>query len=471
MLAAFAAAAAPRAAFRGGRVGGGCARPRGLRAAAVRMKLTTGIVGCPNVGKSTLMNALVEGGAALAGNYPFCTVEPNVGIAAVPDTRLDVLGGINESAKTVPTTLEFVDIAGLVAGASKGEGLGNKFLASIRECDAIVHVCRCFEDDNIVHVAGSVDPLRDIEVINLELGLADVAQVDKRLRKARAPRGGKSDADPNEVSALEKILPELDAGGLARLVDLTPEEVAAVKPLGLLTMKPVVYAANVADAELAAGNERVEAVREYAGKHGDKVVIVSAQVEAELAELSPEDKAEFLEALDVTPGTTGLPALVAATYELLGLRTYFTSGPTETRAWTITAGMKAPQAAGVIHGDVRFQANLLSMTGRVRRYDLHHLTAPLSSLLFLCFLTLFSTRSLRDSSSAASSAPRRCRTTTSSRLAARRRRARAAKCAARARTTLSPRATSCCSASTCSRRAGARRLFAQTRCCATRSSA
>lgn len=355
MLAAF-ACAAPRAAFLGARLGGGgsgglCPR-RGLRAAAVSMKLKTGIVGCPNVGKSTLMNALVEGSAALAGNYPFCTVEPNIGVAAVPDSRLGVLGEINESVKTVPTTLEFVDIAGLVEGASKGEGLGNKFLASIRECDAIVHVCRCFEDENIVHVAGSVDPLRDIEVINLELGLSDLSQVDKRLRKSRAPRGGKSDADPNEVSALEKIMPELDAGGLARLVDLSPEEIEAVKPLGLLTMKPVVYAANVEDSELATGNERVEQVREYAAQHGDKVVIVSAQVESELVELSEEDKAEFLEALDVKPGTTGLTALVAATYDLLGLRTYFTSGPKETRAWTITAGMKAPQAAGVIHGDV-----------------------------------------------------------------------------------------------------------------------
>jgi ribosome-binding ATPase len=353
-LAAFAAGAAvagPRATFLGGRLCAAVPR-RALRAGVVSMKLTTGIVGCPNVGKSTLMNALVEGSAALAGNYPFCTVEPNVGIAAVPDLRLEVLGKINESVKTVPTTLEFVDIAGLVEGASKGEGLGNKFLASIRECDAIVHVCRCFEDENIVHVSGSVDPLRDIEVINLELALADLAQVDKRLRKARVPRGGKTDADPNEVTALEKIAPQLDAGGLARLVDLSPEEKEAVKPLGLLTMKPVVYAANVADSELAGGNERVEKVREFAAQHGDKVVVVSAQVESELVELSSEDKAEFLEALGVQPGTTGLTALVAATYDVLGLRTYFTSGPTETRAWTITAGMKAPQAAGVIHGDV-----------------------------------------------------------------------------------------------------------------------
>lgn len=354
MLPAFAGAALPaRLAFFGVQAGrSSCSmQRRAFRATVPSMKLTTGIVGCPNVGKSTLMNALVENAAAQAGNFPFCTIEPNVGIAVVQDPRLDALTEINSSAKTVPTTLEFVDIAGLVAGASKGEGLGNQFLASIRECDAIVHVCRCFEDENIIHVAGSVDPLRDIEVINLELALSDLSQVEKRLKKARVPRGGKSDADPNEVSALEKIMPQLDEGRLARLVDLTKEEKDAIKPLGLLTMKPVVYAANVADSDLAVGNERVEAVRAYAAKFGDKVVVVSAQVESELIELSTAEKAEFLESLDVLPGTTGLPALVGATYDLLGLRTYFTSGPTETRAWTITSGMRAPQAAGVIHTD------------------------------------------------------------------------------------------------------------------------
>jgi ribosome-binding ATPase len=314
------------------------------------MKLKSGIVGLPNVGKSTLFNALVENSSAQAANFPFCTIEPNVGIAVVPDDRLDVLKVINESVKVVPTTLEFVDIAGLVAGASKGEGLGNQFLANIRECDAIVHVVRCFDDENIIHVAGSVDPMRDIEIINLELTLSDLAQVEKRLKRAKASRG-KSDASPDEISALEKLLVTLDDGQLARLVDLTEDEKAAIKALGLLTMKPVVYAANVQDSDLADGNTWVESVKEYAATQGAKTVIVSAQVESELVALTPEDRVEFLEALGVTEESTGLRALVAATYDLLGLRTYFTSGPTETRAWTITAGMRAPQAAGVIHSD------------------------------------------------------------------------------------------------------------------------
>lgn len=314
------------------------------------MGLKSGIVGLPNVGKSTLFNALVENSNAQAANFPFCTIEPNVGIAVVPDTRLDVLKEINESAKVIPTTLEFVDIAGLVAGASKGEGLGNQFLANIRECDAIVHVVRCFDDENIVHVDGSVDPLRDIDVINLELTLSDLAQVEKRLKRAKVSRG-KSEADPNEISGLEKLLPELDNGRLARLVDLTDDEKNAIHALGLLTMKPVIYAANVADNDLASGNDWVASVQSYAAEQGSKTVIVSAQVESELIALSTEEKTEFLDALGVTENETGLRALVAATYDLLGLRTYFTSGPTETRAWTITAGTKAPQAAGVIHTD------------------------------------------------------------------------------------------------------------------------
>jgi ribosome-binding ATPase len=268
----------------------------------------------------------------------------------VPDARLNVLKVINESVKVVPTTLEFVDIAGLVAGASTGEGLGNKFLANIRECDAIVHVVRCFDDENIIHVEGSVDPIRDIEVINLELTLSDMAQVEKRLSRAKVSRG-KSEADPDEISALEKLMVELDNAVLGRLVDLTPEEKAAIAPLGLLTMKPCIYAANVEDGDLAEGNAWVESVREFAENQGAKTVVVSAQVESELVALSKEDRAEFLEALGVTEEKTGLNALVAATYDLLGLRTYFTSGPTETRAWTITAGMLAPQAAGVIHTD------------------------------------------------------------------------------------------------------------------------
>lgn len=315
------------------------------------MKLNSAIVGLPNVGKSTLFNALVENASAQAANFPFCTIEPNVGIAVVPDARLHVLSDLNESQKIVPTTIEVVDIAGLVAGAADGEGLGNKFLANIRECDAIVHVVRCFEDDDVIHVSGSVDPLRDIEVINLELTLADMAQVDKRITRAKAKRGGKSDADPNEIAALEKLLPALNEGRGARSVDLSEEELAAVRYLGLLTLKPVIYAANVEDADLADGNAYVEQVRKYAENERAKVVVVSAQVESELVSLDANERTEFLEALGVTEEGTGLRALVRATYELLGLQTYFTSGPTETRAWTIRRGMKAPQAAGIIHND------------------------------------------------------------------------------------------------------------------------
>lgn len=315
------------------------------------MKLNSAIVGLPNVGKSTLFNALVENATAQAANFPFCTIEPNVGIAVVPDTRLNVLSDINESVKTVPTTIEVVDIAGLVAGAADGEGLGNKFLSNIRECDAIVHVVRCFEDDDVIHVSGSVDPLRDIEVINLELTLADMAQVEKRVTRAKVKRSGKSDVDPNEIAALEKLLPALNDGRSARSVDLSEDEVAAVKHLGLLTLKPVIYAANVADSDLADGNSFVEQVQKHAEDSRAKVVIVSAQVESELVSLDAGERTEFLEALGVTEEGTGLRALVSATYELLGLQTYFTSGPTETRAWTIRAGMKAPQAAGVIHND------------------------------------------------------------------------------------------------------------------------
>lgn len=323
---------------------------RSFHASTVSMKLKSGICGLPNVGKSTLFNALVEGSSAQAANFPFCTIEPNVGVAVVPDERLSVLQKINSSAKVIPATLEFVDIAGLVAGASKGEGLGNQFLANIRECDAILHVVRCFDDENIVHVSGSVDPIRDIEVINLELALADLSQVEKRLKRLKASRG-KLDADLHELSALEKILPKLNDGELARLVDLSVDEACAVKPLGLLTMKPVIYAANVADADLADGNDWVRLVQNYADTHGDKTVVVSAQVESELVALSADERGEFLDSLGVSEENTGLKALVKATYDLLGLRTYFTSGPTETRAWTISSGMRAPQAAGVIHSD------------------------------------------------------------------------------------------------------------------------
>lgn len=310
--------------------------------------LRAGIVGLPNVGKSTLFNALVANAKAQAANFPFCTIEPNVGVVAVPDERLHVLAKISSSAEIVPTRVEFVDIAGLVKGASKGEGLGNQFLANIREVDAIVQVVRCFDDEDIIHVAGSVDPVRDIEVINLELALADLSQVEKRLDRARKQVRGNKEAQI-EVDALEKLLPALNDGQPARSVSLSDEEELAVKPLGLLTRKPIIYAANVAEDDLATGNDWVKQVQELATKESAQVVIVSAQVESELVELPEEERADFLESLGVSEG--GLKSLIQATYDLLGLRTYFTTGPKETRAWTIQAGMLAPQAAGVIHTD------------------------------------------------------------------------------------------------------------------------
>jgi GTP-binding protein YchF len=310
--------------------------------------LRAGIVGLPNVGKSTLFNALVANAKATAANFPFCTIEPNVGVVAVPDERLEVLAKISNSAEIIPTRMEFVDIAGLVKGASQGEGLGNQFLANIREVDAIVHVVRCFENDDIIHVSGSVDPIRDIEVINLELALADLAQVEKRLDRARKQARGNKELQV-EVDALEKVLPILNEGQPARQVELTEEEEAALKPLGLLTYKPIIYAANVSEDDLATGNAWVEQVRELAAKENAQVVVVSAQVESELIELPPEERQDFLKSLGVAEG--GLQSLIRATYELLGLRTYFTTGPKETRAWTIKAGMLAPQAAGVIHTD------------------------------------------------------------------------------------------------------------------------
>lgn len=312
------------------------------------MKLQTAIVGLPNVGKSTLFNALTETQGAEAANYPFCTIEPNVGIVEVPDPKLTVLEKINESVRVVPTTLEFVDVAGLVKGASAGEGLGNQFLATIRQCDAIVHVVRCFEDENVIHVDGSIDPVRDAELINLELALADLASVEKRLERIKKDR--KADTTM-EKQALEKVLAFLSNGEPARKAELDEEEESAIKNFGLLTRKKMIYAANVADTDLAGGNAMVDQLRKVAENEGAKVVIVSAQVEAELAELEQEERKDFLESLGVTLENCGLRALVREAYDVLQLQTYYTSGPKETRAWTIRRGWKAPQAAGVIHND------------------------------------------------------------------------------------------------------------------------
>lgn len=311
------------------------------------MKLQTAIVGLPNVGKSTLFNALTESQGAEAANYPFCTIEPNSGIVEVPDPRLDVLVKINESVKSVPTTLEFVDVAGLVKGASDGEGLGNKFLATIRQCDAIVHVVRCFEDENVIHVDGSVNPVRDAELINLELALADLAQVEKRMERVKKERK----ADSKEGQALEKVAAVLNNNRPARDAELDEEEELTIKSLGLLTRKKMIYAANVADVHLATGNEMSNQLAEHAKAEGASMVLVSAQVESELIDLDPADRADFLDSLGVSIDDCGLRRVIREAYDILNLQTYFTSGPTETRAWTIGRGWKAPQAAGVIHGD------------------------------------------------------------------------------------------------------------------------
>ncbi|MEL6320766.1 MAG: redox-regulated ATPase YchF [Cyanobacteria bacterium J06626_14] len=310
--------------------------------------LRAGIVGLPNVGKSTLFNAVVANAKATAANFPFCTIEPNVGVVAVPDPRLNVLSDISSSEQTVPARMEFVDIAGLVKGASQGEGLGNQFLANIREVDAIVHVVRCFEDDDIIHVSGSIDPVRDIEVINLELALADLAQIERRIERVRKQAKSSKEAQA-EMAILEKFVPVLNEGQSARQVELTEDEELLIKQLGLLTRKPIIYATNVSEDDLATGNEWVEKVRGVATQDNAEVIIISAQVESELIELPEEERADFLESLGVEEG--GLKTLIRATYSLLGLQTYFTTGPKETRAWTIRTGMVAPQAAGVIHTD------------------------------------------------------------------------------------------------------------------------
>ena len=313
------------------------------------MKL--GIVGLPNVGKSTLFNSLTKAGAESA-NYPFCTIDPNVGIVAVPDKRLDVLTKMYDSAKTTPAVIEFVDIAGLVKGVSKGEGLGNQFLANIRETDAIVHVVRCFDDDDVIHVEGSVDPIRDIETINVELIFSDLEVLERRLSKqVRVARNDKSAA--KEVDMLNRLKEHLEAGKLAiGFETLDEDEEAYFREYNLLTAKPVIFAANVAEDDMAddgASNDYVNRVREYAKENGSEVFTISAKMEEEIAELDDEEKAEFL--ADLGLSESGLDKLIKASYHLLGLISYLTAGPTESRAWTIKKGTKAPEAAGKIHSD------------------------------------------------------------------------------------------------------------------------
>ena len=313
------------------------------------MKL--GVVGLPNVGKSTLFNAITKAGAQ-AANYPFCTIEPNTGVVPVPDSRLDVLAEMYHPEKYTPAIIEFVDIAGLVRGASKGEGLGNKFLSHIREVDAIVHVVRCFEDENITHVDGSVDPVRDMETINLELIYADLESIQKRMDRTRKMAQSGDAKSRQEMEVLEKIAAALDAGLPARSVALTEEQEEYAKSLFLLTKKPVLYAANIAEDEIGPGQDdlpMVQAVREAAQREGAEVLVISARIEEELAQLEDEERKEYLQALGLP--ASGLDRLVQTSYRLLGLISYLTAGPKEVRAWTITKGMTAPQAAGKIHSD------------------------------------------------------------------------------------------------------------------------
>ena len=312
------------------------------------MKL--GIVGLPNVGKSTLFNALTGGGAESA-NYPFCTIEPNVGIVPVPDRRLDFLAKLYNPEKYTPAVIEFVDIAGLVKGASQGEGLGNKFLSNIREVDAIVHVIRCFEDDNIIHVDGNVNSLRDLETINLELIFSDIEMVERRIdRTKKAMKGDRTLA--SELAVFEKLHAALSDGRCARELDLDEDELAVLSDTPLLTLKPVIYVANVGEDEAASepvGNKNYDALKEQAEREHSQIIAVCAQLEAEIAELDGEDRAMFLEDLGIEE--SGLDRLIKASYALLGLISYLTGGPQEVRAWTITKGTKAPGAAGKIHSD------------------------------------------------------------------------------------------------------------------------
>ena len=312
------------------------------------MGFNCGIVGLPNVGKSTLFNALTATASAQAANYPFCTIEPNIGRVAVPDARLATLARIGKSAKIVPTSLEFVDIAGLVRGAAKGEGLGNQFLAHIREVDAIVHVLRCFEDDDISHVEGSIDPLRDAEIVATELMLADLESLEKRIPAlVKKARGGDREAAA-QLALIEPIAAGLSAGRPARLA-IAADAREAARRLDLLTAKPVLYVSNVEEAAAASGNAASARVARLAAAEGARAVVVSAAIEAEVAQLAETERGEFLQGLGLAD--SGLDRVIRAGYDLLELITYFTCGPKETRAWTLTRGTKAPRAAGVIHGD------------------------------------------------------------------------------------------------------------------------
>ncbi len=313
------------------------------------MGFRTGIVGLPNVGKSTLFNALTRTAAAQAANFPFCTIEPNVGEVAVPDARLEKLAEIAKSKQVIPTRMTFVDIAGLVKGASKGEGLGNQFLANIREVDAIAHVLRCFEDGDVTHVEGRVDPVADAETIETELMLADIDGIEKRLAGlVRKVRGGEKEAVSQE-RLLKAALAALEAGRPARTVEVADEDRKAWRGLQLLTQKPVLYVCNVAEEDAATGNEHSRAVEAMAARECAAAVVISARIEEEIAQLDPQEQTEFLAELGLEEA--GLDRLIRAGHELLGLMTYFTAGPKEARAWTIRKGTLAPQAAGVIHGD------------------------------------------------------------------------------------------------------------------------